>query len=87
MDICDDWKPTLDILNDLDEMAKEANITALIGMGSSPGLTNLMAMLASSKLDQIDELITAWGIGTGKLNKKPPQLQQDTCYQTHHPVD
>ena len=72
VDICDDWKPTLEILDELDGRAKEAGITALIGIGASPGLTNLMAVLASSKLDQVDELVTAWGIGSEKLNKKPP---------------
>lgn len=72
VDICDDWKPTLEILDDLDEKAKEAGITAIIGIGASPGLTNLMALLASYKLDQVDEVVTAWGLGSEKLNRKLP---------------
>ena len=60
LDICDDWKPTLDVL-EMTEQAKSAGITAIIGIGASPGISNLMAVLASSKLDEIDELITAWG--------------------------
>jgi len=48
-DVCDDVDVTLDILG-LDEAAKQAGITALIGMGSSPGITNLMAKFAADHL-------------------------------------
>ncbi len=61
VDICDDWKPTLDLL-EMDDRAKKAGITAIIGIGASPGITNLMAVVACSKLDEVDDLITAWGI-------------------------
>ncbi|MHA2397732.1 MAG: saccharopine dehydrogenase family protein [Promethearchaeota archaeon] len=60
--ICDDWKPTLDLLG-MNDQAKKAGITAVIGIGASPGITNLMAVLACSKLDKVDNLITAWGYG------------------------
>jgi saccharopine dehydrogenase-like NADP-dependent oxidoreductase len=42
-------------------------------MGSSPGITNLMAVVACSKLDQIDDIITAWGYGTQERVGKMPQ--------------
>ena len=71
VDICDDWKPTLDLL-DMNEMAKKAGITAVIGLGASPGITNLMAVIACSRLDKVDELITAWGYGVGeRVGSKP----------------
>ncbi|MHA2287521.1 MAG: saccharopine dehydrogenase family protein [Promethearchaeota archaeon] len=71
VDICDDWKPTLDLL-DMNEKAIKAGITAIVGMGSSPGVTNLMAAMACSKLDEVDDLITAWGYGaTQGTGKKP----------------
>ena len=72
VDICDDWKPTLDLIN-MNIKAKRAGITAIIGIGSSPGITNLMAVIASSKLDEVDELITAWGYGAGEGVGKKPQ--------------
>jgi len=54
VDICDDPDVTLEIL-DWDEAAKKAGITALIGMGASPGITNLLAKLASDDfLDETD---------------------------------
>ncbi len=70
IDINDDTKPTLESL-DMDQKAKDASITAIIGFGASPGLTNLMAVLACSELDEVDDLITAWGLGLAKEGKKP----------------
>lgn len=71
LDICDDWKPTLDAL-ELHENAKDAGITAIIGIGSSPGITNLMAVYACSKLEEVDDLITAWGEWVSiKYGEKP----------------
>jgi len=71
VDICDDWKPTLNLL-EMDDKAKKAGITAIIGIGASPGITNLMAVVACSKLDEVDDLITAWGYGTGeRVGRKP----------------
>ncbi|MFX0042929.1 MAG: saccharopine dehydrogenase family protein, partial [Candidatus Hodarchaeota archaeon] len=70
VDICDDWKPTLEML-ELHDEAVNAQVSALIGMGASPGITNLMAMLACSELDEVDEVVTAWGMGQSKMGKKP----------------
>ncbi len=60
IDICDDWEPTLKMLK-LDQAAKQAGITAIIGMGASPGITNILAAKAKSCLDSVDDLITGWG--------------------------
>jgi len=71
LDINDDWKPTLDAL-EYDDKAKEAGITAVIGIGASPGITNIMAVQACSKLDEIDEIITAFGYSLEtKAGRKP----------------
>jgi saccharopine dehydrogenase (NAD+, L-lysine-forming) len=56
VDVCDDPDVTLEIM-DMDNDARRAGITALIGMGASPGLTNLLARLASEELlDQTDSI-------------------------------
>lgn len=70
VDICDDWKPTLKML-ELNSAAKAADITIILGIGASPGITNLMAVMACSELDEVDELTTGWGIGATKAGKKP----------------
>lgn len=50
VDVCDDVDVTLDILDTMNDRAKKAGIAALIGMGSSPGVTNIIARLASEQL-------------------------------------
>jgi saccharopine dehydrogenase (NAD+, L-lysine-forming) len=57
VDVCDDVDVTLDILENMDAQAREAGITALIGMGSSPGLTNIVARYAADVLlDGVDAM-------------------------------
>lgn len=55
VDICDDVDVTLEIL-DWDRKAKDAGITALIGMGNSPGVTNVFAKFAHDQLDETDSV-------------------------------
>ncbi len=61
IDICDDPEPTLQML-DLDHRARSAGVTALIGMGASPGIANLLALIAGRQLDAVESLITGWNI-------------------------
>jgi saccharopine dehydrogenase-like NADP-dependent oxidoreductase len=68
-DICDDWKPTLEMLK-MDNVAKKSGITAIIGIGASPGISNLMAVKAASELDEVYEITTGWGLGNTKSGKK-----------------
>lgn len=46
VDVCDDVDVTLELL-DMSKQAEAAGITALLGMGSSPGVTNLLAKTAA----------------------------------------
>ena len=64
IDINDDWEPTLEML-ELDDEAKKAGISALVGMGASPGQSNMLAVKAMNILDTVEELITGWGVGGG----------------------
>ncbi|NOY69366.1 MAG: NmrA family NAD(P)-binding protein [Deltaproteobacteria bacterium] len=49
VDVCDDVDVTQEIL-EMDEAARVAGITAIIGIGSSPGATNLLAKFAADNL-------------------------------------
>lgn len=60
IDINDDWEPTLEML-DLDNEARRAGITAIVGMGASPGVSNLLAVKAIRSVDEVDTVITGWG--------------------------
>ena len=56
VDVCDDVDVTLNIL-DWNERAQAAGVRALIGMGASPGATNLIAKLVSQQfLDTTDSI-------------------------------
>jgi len=59
VDIDDDFDATKETL-DLDEQARKAGITAIIGMGASPGITNLVAKLGASKMDSVDSIRLYW---------------------------
>jgi saccharopine dehydrogenase (NAD+, L-lysine-forming) len=56
VDICDDVDATIEILK-MNAAAQQSNITALIGMGSSPGVTNLLAKFAADNLlDEVNSI-------------------------------
>ncbi|MFE7662240.1 saccharopine dehydrogenase family protein [Streptomyces celluloflavus] len=61
LDICDDWEPTLEMLA-LDEDARAAGVCAVVGMGASPGVSNLLAARAVRQLDHVQDLYTAWPV-------------------------
>jgi len=56
VDVCDDFDATEALLA-MDEQAKKAGVSALIGMGSSPGVANvLVRFCADSLLDQVESV-------------------------------
>ncbi|MBB5954233.1 hypothetical protein FHS29_000803 [Saccharothrix tamanrassetensis] len=50
LDICDDWEPIGELMA-LDGAARAAGVRAVIGMGASPGVSNLLAALAVRELE------------------------------------
>ena len=65
VDYCDDVQPTLEMLS-LSEQAQEKGVTAIIGLGVSPGYFNLLAREASDRLDSTDEINMYWTIAKGE---------------------
>lgn len=59
IDINDDYDATQRALQ-LDGEAKQKGATAVIGMGASPGISNLVAKCGASKLDKTDEIRLYW---------------------------
>ena len=57
VDICDDYKVTDEVLK-MDEAAKDAGVTIISGIGTSPGVTQLVAKMAADKLDEVDTIKT-----------------------------
>ncbi|MDD2901432.1 MAG: saccharopine dehydrogenase NADP-binding domain-containing protein [Syntrophales bacterium] len=61
LDICDDPEPTK-AMHELHDQAQKANMTAIIGLGASPGITSMLAARAREELEETEELIAAWNI-------------------------
>jgi lysine 6-dehydrogenase len=59
VDVSDDWEATLEIL-DLHAEAARAGITVLVGLGASPGITNVLARYGANRLDRVEEIHTSW---------------------------
>lgn len=59
VDINDDYETTFKMLA-LDEEAKAARVTIILGLGSSPGINNIFVRAAADQLDEIEEIHTAW---------------------------
>ncbi len=64
LDICDDWEPTVNMLA-LHEEAVESDVVAVIGIGASPGISNILARVVCDRLDRVDDLYTVWPVDAG----------------------
>ena len=81
VDVSDDWEATLEILA-LHEEAERAGITVIVGLGASPGVTNIMARAAANRLDRVDEVHTAWVMRASDLGG--PALSYHLLYSLPH---
>jgi saccharopine dehydrogenase-like NADP-dependent oxidoreductase len=69
IDICDDYEGTEILFNsDIDEMAREAGITVLTGMGSDPGTNNVLVKWFADHLDSVDEIYLYWVVAIAELS-------------------
>lgn len=64
VDICDDPDAMLEMF-ELDAEAKEAGITAMVGMGSGPGLSDMICKYWGEKLEQVEKINTYWCVHLG----------------------
>jgi len=71
-DICDDWEPTEEMLKLNDEALKN-DITAIIGLGASPGISNLLGLKAMNELDEAESIITGWDVSSAKPEDESSQ--------------
>ena len=53
LDINDDWEPTIEMLQ-FHEKAESNLKTAILGIGASPGLTNMLGAAAIEELDEVE---------------------------------
>ncbi|MCF8092525.1 MAG: saccharopine dehydrogenase NADP-binding domain-containing protein [Desulfotignum sp.] len=68
IDICDDYEGTQILFeSDIDQLAKEAGITVLTGMGSDPGTNNVLVKWYADRLDAVDEIYLYWVVSIAEL--------------------
>lgn len=60
-DIDDDWQSTVEAL-EFDDRARASGRRVIIGLGASPGTTNVCARIAAERLDEVDDLFTGWSL-------------------------
>ncbi len=68
--------PTIEQALGLDSAAKANDVTALLGIGMFPGLTNLLMMHAISQLDSADEVRSCFFLSASVLEDTNERLRQ-----------
>jgi len=63
LDIDDDWQSTVEAL-EFDARARAEGRRVVIGLGASPGTTNVCARMAADRLDTVDDLFTGWSLAS-----------------------
>ncbi len=82
LDINDDWESTEAMLA-LDQEARAHGVTAVIGMGASPGLSNLLAVTAIRELDLVEELYPGFDVDAAMPETRGPTPSAATIHGVH----
>jgi saccharopine dehydrogenase (NAD+, L-lysine-forming) len=56
VDVCDDYDITQTLLDDFHKQAVDAGVTCIVGLGASPGLTNVIAAFAAEELSSVKDI-------------------------------
>jgi saccharopine dehydrogenase (NAD+, L-lysine-forming) len=80
VDICDDYEATLEQLK-MDEEARRRGVTVLTGMGSSPGVANVVAKFCSDLLDTTEE-VHVYHVHGGEPAEGPGVIYHRIHYMT-----
>jgi lysine 6-dehydrogenase len=68
IDICDDYEGTEILFNsEIDNLARDAGITVLTGMGSDPGTNNVLVKWYADRLDEVDDIYLYWVVSIAEL--------------------
>jgi saccharopine dehydrogenase-like NADP-dependent oxidoreductase len=81
LDINDDWESTEAML-EMEQDARRRGITAVIGMGASPGMSNLLVVTAMRELDEVKAVYAGFD-----LDAAMPETRGDKpCAATIHGI-
>ena len=73
LDICDDWEPTEKMFG-LNDEAKAAGVTVILGLGASPGITNILGLVAMNELDSAIKVYTGWDMSSAQPAEESSQI-------------
>ncbi len=57
--ICDDWDPAEQVIDNYSEEAKKKGVTVIIGLGTSPGLSNVSVCHLTRQMDKVRKVDVA----------------------------
>jgi saccharopine dehydrogenase-like NADP-dependent oxidoreductase len=82
LDINDDWESTEAMLA-LGDDARRAGVTAVIGMGASPGISNLLAVTAIRELDEVEAVHPGFDLDAAMPETRGPVPCAATIHGVH----
>jgi saccharopine dehydrogenase-like NADP-dependent oxidoreductase len=82
LDINDDWESTEAMLA-MDGDARARGVTAVVGMGASPGISNLLAVTAMRELDAVEELYPGFDLDAAMPEMRGPKPCAATVHGVH----
>jgi len=82
LDINDDWESTEAMLAMHDD-ARAGGVTAVIGMGASPGISNLLAVTAMRELDATEELYPGFDVDAAIPETRGPRPSAAMIHGVH----
>jgi len=82
LDINDDWESTEAMLAMADD-ARAAGVTAVIGMGASPGISNLLAVTAARELDAVEEIWAGFDLDAAMPETRGAKPAAATVHGVH----
>ena len=70
----------------LNKLAEEKNKIAILGLGASPGITNMLALKAMNELDKVSNVYTGWDVSPEQSQKKKV-LKRDANAAMEHGIE
>ncbi len=82
LDINDDWEST-EAMGAMAEEAKRRGVTAVMGMGASPGMSNLLAVRAAGELDEVRTLYAGFDLDAAMPETRGDKPSAATIHGLH----
>lgn len=81
-DINDDWEST-EAMFEMGRAAQERGVTAVIGMGASPGMSNLLGVTALGELDEVEAIYPGFDLDAAMPETRGDKPSAATLHGVH----